>query len=130
MPGRLWSFVIAWDTGYRMRVRGRGIRGFFDSKTGCDSLAANTAFDLGAALLDSQTASAASSSGGVVDVGTPAWWSGACDDTNFYNATGVHSFAMGAFWHGVPACGPRTSVTSRLVRFFSGAWGEYEFSMH
>ena len=47
----------------------------------------------------------------------------------FYKATNDDSFALGSPWHGVYACGPRTSVEENLtpVHFTSNAWGEYEF---
>jgi hypothetical protein len=68
------------------------------------------------------------------DVGTPTWWSGVCDDDNYFNAIDndkdVHSIPLGASWHGVPACGPftfRPPYPSHLVHFFYGSWGEYEF---
>ncbi|MGB8215422.1 MAG: hypothetical protein WCE68_17870 [Anaerolineales bacterium] len=63
-------------------------------------------------------------------VGTPSWWSGNgnCDDTNFYHATGVHAYKLGASWLGVPACGPQASLgTTHLIYFPSATWGEYEF---
>src|SRR5581483_11481256 len=70
-------------------------------------------------------------------VPTPPWWSGACDDTHYYAGSQqlgwpVHSYqlAPGAVFQGLVACGPRPYYNEGpdvLVRFFSGAVGEYEF---
>ena len=67
---------------------------------------------------------------GVIDVGTPAWWNGVCNDKNYYPYTGAHSFLLGGKWHNLPACGPRpwtVSTRDHPVTFFSGAHGELEF---
>lgn len=57
---------------------------------------------------------------------TPAasWWSGACDSVN-----NPGSYALGAGYAGVMACGPRPIAggVDRLVQFYAGAWGEYEW---
>jgi len=55
----------------------------------------------------------------------PAWWSGSCDSGNY---AGAHP--LGASYRGVDVCGPRPGAdgaSNRLVRFFSGAWGELEW---
>jgi hypothetical protein len=94
---------------------------------------ADTAVDLGAALQESQAAKGDARMGAPVDVGTPAWWSGVCDDGNYFsdpNAHSVHSVPLGASWHGIPACGPVTynpPYPYHVVQFFPGAWGEIEF---
>jgi hypothetical protein len=59
-------------------------------------------------------------------VGAPAWWNGTTCDTNNYPG----SYALGAADNGVQACGPgpySQGGTDHLVRFFKGAWGEYEW---
>jgi hypothetical protein len=59
------------------------------------------------------------------DVGAPSWWNGtACDTANYPG-----SYALGAAFNGVKACGPGPNQggTDHLVRFYSGAWGEYEW---
>ncbi|MFC7761306.1 CHAP domain-containing protein [Catellatospora bangladeshensis] len=53
---------------------------------------------------------------------TPSWWSGDC---NVNNHPG--SYALGASYNGVKACGTTMNNNERLVRFFPGAWGEYEW---
>lgn len=60
------------------------------------------------------------------DVGAPSWWNGKTCDTNNYPG----SYALGASYNGVQACGPGTynqGGTDTLVHFYSGAWGEYEW---
>jgi hypothetical protein len=59
------------------------------------------------------------------DVGAPSWWSGACNKTN-----NPGSYALGASFNGVQACGPGSynqGGTDRLVHFYTNAWGEYEW---
>lgn len=62
---------------------------------------------------------------------TPTWWSGDCDTTNYSKGSkGIAAYRLGAVYRGAPACGPRPYYDSGpdvLVRFFSGAWGEYEW---
>src|SRR5690242_11658570 len=53
------------------------------------------------------------------DVSAPSWWNGDCDANN-----NPGSSPLGASYNGVKACG---GGTDRLVRFFNGAWGEYEW---
>jgi hypothetical protein len=55
----------------------------------------------------------------------PAWWSGECNDANFFAATGVHSERLGDPYDGLVACGPLNY--ERPVNFFSGARTQYEF---
>ncbi len=54
----------------------------------------------------------------------PSWWKGACD-------VGYHpgSYRLTADFDGLQACapGPAQGGADHLVRFFSGAWGEYEW---
>lgn len=59
----------------------------------------------------------------------PSWWKGTCDDTTYYDATGDHTYPLGATYEGMQACGPMPShgYPDVLVRFFPGAWGEYEW---
>ena len=53
----------------------------------------------------------------------PAWWSGRCNAGRH-----VGAYALGASFRGVQACGPQPGkTTGRLVFFFPGAWGEYEW---
>ncbi len=58
-------------------------------------------------------------------IGTPPWWNGECDSGNYIGAV-----PLGAAWHGLLACGPRPAsegAADLTVRFFAGAWGEYEW---
>ncbi|MBE0695846.1 MAG: CHAP domain-containing protein [Anaerolineaceae bacterium] len=61
---------------------------------------------------------------------TPTWWNGDCD-TNYYKAqSGISAYALGGSYRGVKDCGPRPwydNAPDVLVRFYSGAWGEYEW---
>ncbi len=62
------------------------------------------------------------------DLPFPSWWNGDCDTNNFYAATGVSAFPLGAVYRGVKACGPRPSVgPQRWVAFFSGAVQQLEW---
>ncbi len=61
---------------------------------------------------------------------TPAWWNGDCDYNTYYNRSGWSSYRLGAVYQGMPACGPRPysdGAPDVDVRFFSGAWGVYEW---
>ena len=62
---------------------------------------------------------------------TPTWWAGDCDTTNYSKGSGgIAAYRLGAVYRGAPACGPRPYYDSGpdvLVRFYSGAWGEYEW---
>ena len=75
-----------------------------------------------ASLLVAGTALSAASARATT--GTPPWWSGTCDVNN-----DPGSYALGASFDGVQACGPGPTQggSDHLVRFFSGAWGEYEW---
>ena len=55
---------------------------------------------------------------------TPAWWSGDCDVNS-----NPGSYALGTSFNGVKACGPGPTQggTDHLVRFFTNAFGEYEW---
>jgi uncharacterized delta-60 repeat protein len=124
---RLWSFIIAWDTGMQnaaeweaasknMNVQGSGVGNLTD-----------TAINLGIASMQSKASARISSVGGPIDVAPPSWWKGACDDTNYYANTTppTHSSVLSS-WHGVSACGP-VGGPDYQVHFYSGAWGEFEF---
>jgi hypothetical protein len=122
---RLWSFIITWDT--EMQNAGEweaASRNITVQKPAGEQLA-DSAIDLAAEFPESQAANGISRLGAPVDVGAPSWWSGECNDKAFFAAIGEHSYPLGAAWHGVPACGPFYSM--HLVRFFTGAWGEFEF---
>ncbi|MGD2178274.1 MAG: hypothetical protein PVG71_10675, partial [Anaerolineae bacterium] len=41
------------------------------------------------------------------DLPFPSWWSGECDIDNYYAATGVPAYPLGAEYRGMKACGPR-----------------------
>jgi hypothetical protein len=64
------------------------------------------------------------------DVGAPPWWKDAqghptvCDTANYPG-----SYALGASYNGVQACGPGPTQggADHLVHFFTNAWGEYEW---
>ncbi len=61
---------------------------------------------------------------------TPAWWSGECDTDNYQKVAGIPAYPLGGIYRGVKACGPRPwydGAPDVLVRFFVGAWGEYEW---
>lgn len=67
------------------------------------------------------------------DYPSPVWWNGDCDLVNYRNATGKNSYPLGGSYLGIKACGPRPNWDSGapnpgpIVRFFAGAWGEYEW---
>ena len=122
---RLWSTIISWDTELQNASEWEAAsRNISVQKNDSEHLA-DTAINLGTAFQESKVVSDIPSMGAPVDVGTPSWWSGVCNDNNFFAAMGKHSFLLDAAWHGVPACGPKNSF--HLVRFFTGAWGEFEF---
>ncbi|MDA8038413.1 MAG: hypothetical protein M0Z69_04500 [Actinomycetota bacterium] len=57
----------------------------------------------------------------------PGWWNGACDG----GPSGAYPGSMpnGAVFDGLPSCGPGPNQggADHLVRFFAGAWGEFEW---
>jgi hypothetical protein len=59
------------------------------------------------------------------DASAPSWWLGATCDA----AGNPGSYALGASYDGVVACGPGTAQGGTDVEehFFQGAWGEYEW---
>jgi hypothetical protein len=64
------------------------------------------------------------------DASAPSWWrdangSNTVCDTAHYSG----SFALGASYNGVKACGPGPTQggTDHEVHFYTGAWGEYEW---
>jgi hypothetical protein len=122
---RLWSFILTWDMEMRNAGEWQAASRNFTVQKSAGGRLADTAINLGTAWWESQAGVVDARIGAPVDVGTPSWWSGTCNDNNFFAAMGVHSFPLGAAWHGVPACGPQYSMY--LVRFFYGAYGEYEF---
>jgi CHAP domain-containing protein len=67
---------------------------------------------------------AAAVAGHVRSAPTPPWWNGNCDVNNHPG-----SYPLGASFNGVEACGPGPlqGGHDQLVRFFPGAWGEYEW---
>jgi hypothetical protein len=123
--GRLWSFILAWDIGLKNAAEWDQASRIFMVEESDGKNLADTAIDLGTAFLASVAIQGDASSGGPVDVGLPAWWSGVCNDDNFFKDMGIHSFAIGTPWHGVYPCGPQYYM--HLVRFFPGAYGEFEF---
>ncbi len=54
----------------------------------------------------------------------PGWWNETCDAGNHPG-----SYSLGSSYDGVLACGPLPidGGTNYLVRFYGGAWGEYEW---
>jgi hypothetical protein len=63
------------------------------------------------------------------DLPSPSWWSGECDANNYYAATGVQAYPLGAEYRGVQACGPRPwadAAPEALVGFGVGV-GQYEW---
>ena len=127
---RLWSLMISWNTGMQNASEWEMASGNFTAqKSGSENLA-DTALNLGTTFQEMRATGDITIQGGPIDVGTPSWWSGVCNDNNFYPATGSHSYVLGsppgsAVWHGLAACGPFNSM--HLVRFFTGSFGEYEF---
>jgi hypothetical protein len=117
--------VISWDTGMQNAGEWEAAAQNVLLQSPQGKTQSDTAIDLGAASLEDPAGRGIFPTGALVDVGAPAWWSGVCNDGNFYPAMGVHSYPLGASWHGVPACGPFNSM--HRVHFFNGAWGEYEF---
>ncbi len=62
----------------------------------------------------------------------PPWWNGDCDTVNYSAEMGTDAFRLGTVTYlGVAPCGPRyndpTFPGDRLVHFFAGAYGEYEW---
>ena len=123
--GLIWSFILTWDTEMKNATEWERASRIFSVDHTDDENLTDTAIDLGSAFLESKATRDDASAGGPVEVGLPAWWSGVCNDDNFFKDMGVHSFMVGTAWHGVYACGPQYSM--HLVRFFPGAYGEFEF---
>lgn len=48
-----------------------------------------------------------SGTGRASDLPAPPWWEGECDTVNFFEATGVPAYPLGAEYRGMKACGPR-----------------------
>ncbi len=69
-------------------------------------------------------------SAGATDLPSPVWWQGDCDTNYYYSKSGKNAYALGGSYRGIKACGPRPwydEAPDVLVRFYSGAWGEYEW---
>jgi len=67
---------------------------------------------------------------GAADLPAPGWWDGDCDTNRYKEAAGIPAYPLGGSYRGVKACGPRPwydNAPDVLVRFFPGAWGEYEW---
>ena len=125
--GRLWSISMAWDSAMPNADEWLLAAQHFSIQTAAPASLPDTAIDLGAAFLAEKNAPQVQELNGFVDpVGTPSWWSGVCDDNNYYPYAGVHSTLL-TTWKGVAACGPRTYLANHPVQFFSGAWGQIEF---
>ena len=73
----------------------------------------------GGAVPDADKFQADASPESAVALPAPSWWSGVC---NVNNHPGSYRLAT---YDDLDACGPLR--TARLVRFFPGAWGEYEW---
>jgi hypothetical protein len=57
------------------------------------------------------------------DLPQPSWWNGVCNANVYRGAK-----PLGASYRGVQACGPQPGGSQgRLVRFYPGAWGLYEW---
>ncbi len=134
--GRLWVFIITWETGLDNAAEWQQFSETLSIQPTEPTSSLVPTSELVQPLSASEVVSSQSLTMDALevqeltDVGTPAWWSGVCNDNNFYPATGVHAYALGASWHGVLACGPFSfypPYPSHLVRFFPGAWGEFEF---
>ncbi len=66
----------------------------------------------------------------VGDLPSPNWWSGTCDTDNYSASAGRPAYPLGGSYRGVKSCGPRPysdGAPDYLVRFFPGAYGEYEW---
>lgn len=74
---------------------------------------------------------AAEGPGNVGDLPFPPWWDGECDTNYYRQQTGRDAFSLGGSYRGVQACGPRPAwdagAQNVVVRFFPGAWGQYEW---
>jgi uncharacterized delta-60 repeat protein len=123
--GRLWSFILTWDTGMSNAAEWEQASKNFSIQKTAGGKIIDTALDLGAAFLETQSTQAALPSSSPVPVGAPAWWSGVCDDNNYFAFSSHHSTILST-WLGVSACGP-IPTHDRPVTFFTGAWGQYEF---
>ena len=66
-----------------------------------------------------------------VDLPYPTWWNGDCDYNTYYGKSGgIATYRLGAVYRGMAACGPRPyfdNAPDVLVRFFTGAWGTFEW---
>ena len=130
--GRLWVFLLTWDTGLPNADEWENAAGHFIVQDISATKLADTAVDLGIVSKTKQNGNVLPQ-GGPVDVGAPSWWNGICDDVNYSADPATnhdHSSPLGGSWHGVVACGPRPmdrGYLGHLERFFPGAYGEFEF---
>ena len=130
---RLWSFTITWNTALSNAAEWVGASNRFAVQTPNISSLSDTAIDLGADSSEpkaSQSTLETLETGTPIDVSMPAWWSGTCNDNNYFTYTGIHSAVLGSSWHGVPPCGPRPYTVPNQdhpVAFFAGAHQELEF---
>jgi hypothetical protein len=127
---RLWSITVTWDTHLENNNEWIAAVNSFAIEQSSDPSLSDNAVDLGAELLESRALNPSVNGGVPIDLGTPAWWSGTCNDGNYYPYTDAHSSLLGSSWHGVPSCGPRpmhVTTPDHPVYFFDGAHGELEF---
>jgi hypothetical protein len=77
------------------------------------------------ALVASLSVMVVGSSPAAATASAPAWWNGTVCDTGNYPG----SSALAASYNGVQACGPgpMQGGSDHIVRFYTGAWGEYEW---
>jgi hypothetical protein len=127
---RLWNIVVTWDTQLENKNEWIAAVNSFVIEQSSHPGVSDNAVDLGSKFLESQALGTSLNGGVPIDLGAPDWWSGTCNDDNYFPATNAHSFSLGSSWHGVPSCGPRpltVNTPDHLVTFFDGAHGEFEF---
>ncbi len=127
--GRLWSFIITWDTAIQNAAAWAQAAQNFSVQTPAGEKLPDTALDLGAVSADSGEIQSIHPAGGPVDMGLPSWWNGMCDDNNYFvKSPGIHSIALGLPWHGVYACGtdPMSAMRDVRVNFGGGSALEFE----
>ncbi len=121
---RAWTFRVSYTPGQgfdeslldQIVIRGAGIIEAMEPALARQSAAAEQAPVQAAAIPD--------------DLAAPAWWSSDCDATYYKSKSGLDAYPLGGIYRGVKACGPRPwadGAPDVLVRFYTGAWGEYEW---